>query len=81
LNVKQLFAIVFLSIAPMGLGYALWDYGVARGDTRLMSVLACGTPLLATLLLVMFGFAAFSVSLSVGAALIVAAAFLATGKS
>ena len=81
LNVKQLLAIVFLGIAPMGLGYALWDYGVARGDTRLMSVLAYGTPLLATLMLITLGFAAFSVSLSVGAALIVAAAFLATGKS
>jgi drug/metabolite transporter (DMT)-like permease len=81
LSWSQWIAIVGLGIAPMGFGYALWDYGVARGDARLMSVLAYGTPLLATLLLIGLGFAAFSVSLSAGAALIVAGAALGTWKS
>jgi drug/metabolite transporter (DMT)-like permease len=81
LSWSQWIAVVALGIAPMGLGYALWDYGVAHGDSRLMSVLAYGTPLLATLLLIGLGFAAFSVSLSVGATLIVAGAALGTWKS
>jgi drug/metabolite transporter (DMT)-like permease len=68
-------------MAPMGLGYALWDYGVARGDTRLMSILAYGTPLLATLLLIGLGFAAFSTSLLIGAAFIIAGAALGTWKA
>jgi len=60
LSGSQWLAIIGLGIAPMGLGYALWDYGVTRGDTRLLSVLAYGTPLLATLLLIVLGFAALS---------------------
>ena len=74
LSGSQWVAIVELGIAPMGLGYALWDYGVARGDARLMSILAYGTPLLATLLLIGLGFAALSTSLLIGAAFIIAGA-------
>jgi drug/metabolite transporter (DMT)-like permease len=81
LSGSQWLAIVGLGMAPMGLGYALWDYGVARGDTRLMSILAYGTPLLATLLLIGLGFAAFSTSLLIGAAFIVAGAALGTWKA
>jgi drug/metabolite transporter (DMT)-like permease len=81
LSWSQWAAIVVLGIAPMGFGYALWDYGVARGDARLMSILAYGTPLLATLLLIGLGFAAFSVSLAIGAALIIAGAALGSSKS
>lgn len=77
----QLLAIVVLGIAPMGFGYALWDYGVARGDARLMAVLAYGTPLFATLFLIGLGFAAFSMSLAAGAGLIIAGAALGTWKS
>ncbi|MGH6861304.1 MAG: DMT family transporter [Phyllobacterium sp.] len=77
----QWVAILMLGIAPMGLGYALWDYGVARGDTRLMSILAYGTPLLATLLLIGLGFAAVSMSLLIGAVFIIAGAALGTWRS
>ncbi|NSZ20290.1 MULTISPECIES: DMT family transporter [Agrobacterium] len=81
LNTSQWVAIILLGIAPMGLGYALWDYGVARGDTRLMSILAYGTPLLATLLLIGLGLAAFSTSLMIGAVFIIMGAALGTWKS
>lgn len=76
----QTMAIVALGIVPMGLGYALWDYGVARGDARLLSILAYGTPLIATLLLVVLGFAELSASLMIGAALIIAGAAVGTWK-
>jgi drug/metabolite transporter (DMT)-like permease len=78
MSAVQLGAIVALGIAPMGLANAAWDYGVSRGDARTLSILAYGTPLVATLLLVVLGLAAVTPSFLMGAALIVGAAAIGT---
>ncbi len=78
MSAVQFGAIVALGIAPMGLANAAWDYGVSRGDARTLSILAYGTPLVATLLLVVLGLAAVTPSFLVGAALIIAAAAIGT---
>src|SRR5262249_10221635 len=74
----QIAAVLGLGIAPMGLANAVWDYGVSRGDARALSILAYGTPLVATLLLVVLGLAAVTPLLLVGATLVVGAAAIGT---
>lgn len=77
----QLAAVVALGLAPMGLANAVWDYGVARGDSRTLSILAYGTPLVATLVLVSLGLADITPMLVGGALLIVLGAAVGTWPS
>lgn len=74
----QIAAVVALGLAPMGLANAVWDYGVARGDARTLSVLAYGTPLVATFILVFLDLAAVTPMLIGGALLIVLGAAIGT---
>ncbi|TIR15941.1 MAG: DMT family transporter, partial [Mesorhizobium sp.] len=74
----QFVAILGLGIAPMGLANAVWDYGISRGDARSLSILAYGTPLVATLLLVVLGLTAVTPLLLIGAVLIVGGAAIGT---
>lgn len=74
----QLAAVVGLGLAPMGLANAVWDFGVARGDARTLAILSYGTPLAATLLLVLFGLDEITTLLVAGAILIVAGAAVGT---
>lgn len=78
MSALQILAVLGLGIAPMGLANAVWDFGVARGDARTLSVLAYGTPLVATLLLVALGLAVVTPLLLGGAALIVIGAAIGT---
>lgn len=78
MSAVQILAVLGLGLAPMGLANAVWDYGVSRGDVRTLSILAYGTPLVATLLLVALGLAAVTPMLLVGALLIVAGAAFGT---
>lgn len=78
LSTSQWLAILGLGLAPMGLANAVWDYGVAKGDARTLSILAYGTPLVATLLLVTFGLAEITPLLLLGALLIVTGAAVGT---
>ncbi len=78
LNTTQIAAVIALGVAPMGLANAVWDYGVARGDARTLSVLAYGTPLVATFLLVFLGLAEITYLLVAGALLIVLGAAIGT---
>lgn len=63
-------AVVGLGLAPMGLANAVWDYGVARGDARTLSILAYGTPIVATFILVLLGLAEVTPMLIAGALLV-----------
>ncbi|MDX1614687.1 MAG: EamA family transporter [Candidatus Promineifilaceae bacterium] len=50
-------AILLLGLGPVGAAFYTWDYGVKRGDIRLLGVLAYAAPLLSTLLLIALGLA------------------------
>ncbi len=78
MSTVQIVAVIGLGVAPMGLANAVWDFGVSRGDARTLSILAYGTPLVATLLLVVLGLAAVTPLLLVGAALIIVGAAIGT---
>lgn len=52
---KQWMGVIGLGLAPVGLAFFTWDYGVKHGDIQLLGVLAYGAPLISTVLLVVFG--------------------------
>jgi drug/metabolite transporter (DMT)-like permease len=71
-------AIVALGIGPVGAAFYLWDYGVKRGDIKSLGALSYMTPLLSTLLLVLFGRAEPSLRLTLACLLIVGGALFAS---
>ena len=74
----QMAAIVGLGLGPVGLAFYVWDYGVKRGDIRLLGVAAYAAPALSTLLLVMAGFAPATARLGLACAAIVGGALVAS---
>jgi drug/metabolite transporter (DMT)-like permease len=69
--------IFVMGLGPVGAAFYLWDHGVKRGDIKALGALSYMTPLLSTLLLVVFGRAEGSVRLVLACALIVGGAVLA----
>ena len=76
-SASEVAAIVGLGLGPVGLAFYLWDYGVKRGDIRLLGVAAYAAPVLSTLLLVATGFAPLTASLGLACAAIVGGAYVA----
>ncbi len=70
-------AIIMLGLGPVGLAFYVWDYGVKQGDIRFLGVASYAAPVLSTLLLVIFGYAAPTLSLALAGCLIVAGAWIA----
>jgi drug/metabolite transporter (DMT)-like permease len=77
-RMTEVAAIVGLGLGPVGLAFYLWDYGVKRGDIRLLGVGAYAAPVLSTILLVLAGFAPATASLGLACAAIVGGAFVAS---
>jgi drug/metabolite transporter (DMT)-like permease len=75
---SQWLAILVLGVGPVGAAFYLWDYGVKRGDIKALGALSYMTPLLSTLLLVLFGRGEPSVRLGLACLLIVGGAVLAS---
>jgi drug/metabolite transporter (DMT)-like permease len=74
----QWLALVALGIGPVGAAFYVWDIGMKQGDIRFLGVASYATPVLSTLLLVVAGYAALTVSLALACGLIVAGALVAT---
>jgi drug/metabolite transporter (DMT)-like permease len=74
----QWLAILALGIGPVGLAFFTWDYGVKRGNIRVLGALSYAAPLLSTLLLIRFGRASFEWTLILACLLIVGGAILAS---
>ncbi len=70
-------AVLALGLGPVGIAFFVWDYGVKRGDIQVLGALAYASPLISTLLLVLFGRAQASAALAIACLLIVGGAFLA----
>lgn len=71
-------AVLALGLGPVGAAFYLWDYGVKRGDIKSLGALSYMTPLLSTLLLVVFGRAEPTLRLGLACLLIVGGAVLAS---
>jgi drug/metabolite transporter (DMT)-like permease len=64
-------AVLVLGVGPVGAAFFLWDFGMKRGDPRLLGTLAYATPVASTLLLAVGGFAQLTPAV-IGAAALVA---------
>jgi drug/metabolite transporter (DMT)-like permease len=76
-NAVQWLAVAGLGIAPVGAAFYAWDFGVKRGDIRVLGAASYAAPVLSTLILVATGFAQASVSLALAATLIAGGGLLA----
>lgn len=50
----ELLATIGLGIGPVGIAFFVWDYGMKKGDIKFLGSLAYATPLLSTLMLIIF---------------------------
>ena len=71
-------ALLVLGLGPVGAAFYLWDYGVKHGDIKALGALSYMTPLLSTLLLVLFGHGEPSLRLGLACLLVVGGAVLAS---
>jgi drug/metabolite transporter (DMT)-like permease len=72
-------AVLALGLGPVGLAFYLWDHGMKRGDIRALGALSYATPLLSTVLLLVFGGGNPTWRVAAAAGLIVGGALLAAG--
>ena len=70
-----------LGLGPVGLAFFVWDIGVKRGDIQLLGTSSYAAPLLSTVILVLTGVAAPSMSLLWAAVLITGGAAIAARAS
>ena len=72
-------AILCLGLGPVGVAFFTWDYGVKRGNIKVLGAFSYAAPLLSTLLLIGFGRAEPSWTIALACAFIVGGAVLAAG--
>ena len=70
-------SVVALGLFPVGLAFFTWDIGVKRGDIQVLGAAAYSAPLLSTLLLIAFGFGAFTLSVVIACLAITLGALVA----
>lgn len=78
LSTRDWALIALMGLGPLGAAFFLWDKALKGGDARHIGILSYLTPLLSTALLLVVTGRAFSASIAVAAALIIAAAVLGT---
>lgn len=74
----QCMAVLALGMGPVGIAFFVWDYGVKRGDIRLLGTISYFSPLLSSLVLILSGKASPNAALLGAAGLIASGAFLAS---
>ncbi len=73
----QWLSVIGLGLFPVGLAFFTWDIGVKRGDIQVLGAAAYSAPLLSTLLLIAFGFGAFTLSVAFACVAITVGALVA----
>ena len=51
---SQWLAVLGLGLGPLGLAFFAWDFGIKKGNIQLLGVLSYATPLITTMLLIVF---------------------------
>jgi drug/metabolite transporter (DMT)-like permease len=72
-------AVLCLGLGPVGAAFFTWDYGVKRGNIKVLGAFSYAAPLLSTLLLVLFGLAEATWVVALACVFIVGGAVLAAG--
>ena len=75
----QWIGVIGLGLGPVGAAFFFWDYGVKYGNIQLVGTLAYITPLISTLLLIVFGYAEPSFNVIAAGVLIVCGSIIASG--
>ena len=65
----------------MALANFAWDQGLRRGNSRLLAVMAYGTPVVSALILIAAGIATATPTLFIGALMIVGAGLVSRGEA
>lgn len=73
-------AIILLGLGPVGLAFFAWDYGVKRGNIKVLGALSYIAPLLSSALLIAFGRAQFHVRILAACAFIIAGSVVASRR-
>jgi drug/metabolite transporter (DMT)-like permease len=76
-STSEWLAILALGLGPVGAAFYVWDFGVKRGDIRVLGAASYAAPVLSTVFLVLAGFAEPRWTLALAAALIAAGGLLA----
>ena len=66
-----------LGLGPVGAAFYAWDFGVKRGEIRVLGAASYAAPVLSTIFLVLAGFAEPRLTLALAAALIAVGGLLA----
>ncbi len=75
---KNLLAIIFLGLGPIGGAFYLWDFGVKNGDIQMLGTFSYIIPLLSTVLLVVFGLAKPNSNIWIACFLIISGSIIAS---
>ena len=67
-----------MGIGPMGIAFFVWDYAMKQGDIKFVGSLSYATPLLSTLLLILFGGVSASETIWLSCGLIVVGSALSS---
>lgn len=67
---EQWCVLVFMGLTTQCLAYFFWDFGIKRGDYKLLTVLSYSNPILSISFLILFGMAKPSTSLAVACSLV-----------
>jgi drug/metabolite transporter (DMT)-like permease len=76
-NLGQWLAVIALGIGPVGAAFYAWDFGVKRGDIRVLGAGSYAAPILSTAFLVLAGYAQPTPTLALAALLITGGGVLA----
>lgn len=68
---SEALAVIALGVGPVGIAFFVWDYGMKKGDIKFIGSLSYATPLLSTLMLVVFSHSAPSQTIWIACALII----------
>jgi len=53
-DISQWLAVIALGLGPLGLAFFAWDYGIKKGNIQLLGILSYATPLISTIVLIIF---------------------------
>lgn len=79
-NTMELFGAFMLGLGPVGGAFYLWDYSVKNADIKLLGSISYFTPLLSTLLLVILGYANFTLAVSLACIFIILGSFISSAQ-
>lgn len=78
-SAKELFFAFLLGLGPVGGAFYVWDIGMKKGDIKLLGTLSYATPLLSTLMLIIFGLSDASWSVLYACFFIVTGSLISSG--